>query len=200
MPIDKGGAKVLVVKFNDYQCPPCRRTYYEFQGVLAKYTANGDVKYVVKPFPLELECNTKNAGHMATCEAAAAVVMAHKKGTSEKLEAWLFASQGPPLLTPDQVRKAASTIGGVTDFDARSPAVLEEVKADARLGAQLAVQSTPTFFINGRRIDGAIPAGGFDAAIQLELKRAKPGPARCGTPSPAPPRAHAAAARVPGRQ
>ena len=182
VPIDKGGAKVLVVKFNDYQCPPCRRSHYEFQGVLAKYTASGDVKYVMKHFPLELECNTKNAGHVAACEAAAAVVMANKKGTSEKLEAWLFANQGPPFLTPDQVRKAASTIGGVTDFDAQYPAVLEEVKADSRLGAQLAVQSTPTFFINGRRIDGAIPAAGFDAAIQLELKRAKPEEISCGTP------------------
>ena len=174
VPIDKGGAKVLVVKFNDYQCPPCRRTstssraYREVPGKRRREVCR-------EALPLELECNTKNAGHMAACEAAAAVVMAHKKGTSEKLEAWLFANQGPPLLTPDQVRKAASTIGGVTDFDAQYPAVLEEVKADARLGAQLAVQSTPTFFINGRRIDGAIPAGGFDAAIQLELKRAKPG-------------------------
>ena len=175
IPIDKGSAKVLVVKFNDYQCPPCRRTYYEFKGILDKYTATGDVKYVLKHFPLELECNTKNAGHMAACEAAAAVIMANKKGTGEKLEAWLFANQGPPQLTPEQVRKAAATVGGVTDFDAQYPAALAEVKADVQLGEQLKVESTPTFLINGRLIGGAIPPAALDAAIQLELKRAKAG-------------------------
>jgi protein-disulfide isomerase/uncharacterized membrane protein len=175
IPIDKGSAKVVVVKFNDYQCPPCRRTYYEFKGILDKYTATGDVKYVLKHFPLELECNTKNAGHMAACEAAAAVIMANKKGTGEKLEAWLFANQGPPFLTPDQVRAAAAKVSGVTDFDAQYPAALAEVKADAQLGNQLNVESTPTFLINGRRIGGAMPPAAFEAAIQLELKRANAG-------------------------
>ena len=56
------------------------------------------MKYVVRHFPLELECNTLNAGHDAACEAAAAFLMAEKKGTAEKLEAWLFANQGPPHL------------------------------------------------------------------------------------------------------
>ena len=171
VPIDRGNARVLIVKFNDFQCPPCRRTYYDFKGVLAKYTASGDVKFVLKHFPLELECNTKNAGHMAACEAAAAFVMAGPKGTAEKLEAWLFANQGPPLLTPAQVRKASETVGGITDFSAQYPAALEAVKADALLGAELDVQSTPTFFINGRRINGAIPAAALEVAIQLELKR-----------------------------
>jgi uncharacterized membrane protein/protein-disulfide isomerase len=171
VPIDKGTAKVLIVKFNDYQCPPCRQTYNEYKGILSKYTPGGTVKYVVKHFPLELECNTLNAGHTAACEAAAAVIMAQKKGTAEKLEAWLFANQGPPHLTPNQVRHAAADVGGITDFDAQYPGVLNEVKADAALGSRLGVKSTPTFFINGRRIAGGIPPAGFEAAIELELKR-----------------------------
>ena len=32
VPIDKGAAKVLIVEFNDYQCPPCRQTYNEYKG------------------------------------------------------------------------------------------------------------------------------------------------------------------------
>jgi uncharacterized membrane protein/protein-disulfide isomerase len=171
VPIDKGAAKVLVVKFNDFQCPPCRQTYNEYKGILSKYTAGGAVKYVVRHFPLELECNTLNAGHDAACEAAAAVIMAQKKGTAEKLEAWLFANQGPPHLTPSQVRQAAATVGGVTDFDAQYPAVLSEVKSDAEFGARLGVKSTPTFFINGRRIPGGMPPAALEAAIELELKR-----------------------------
>jgi uncharacterized membrane protein/protein-disulfide isomerase len=173
LPIDKGTAKVLVVKFNDYQCPPCRQTYNEYKGILSNYPAGGDVKYVVKHFPLELECNTLDAGHTAACEAAAAVIMAQKKGTAEKLEAWLFANQGPPHLTPNQVRQAAADVGGITDFYAQYAVVLNEVKADAALGSRLGVKSTPTFFINGRRIAGALPPASFEAAIELELTRAR---------------------------
>ena len=171
VPIEMGSAKVLIVKFNDYQCPPCRQTYEQYQPILAKYTASGDVKYVIKHFPLELECNSRNANHLAACEAAAAILMAQERGTSEELEQWLFANQGPPLLTRDQIRRAADVIGGISDFDARYAAALNQVKADAELGNKLGAQSTPTFFINGRRIAGGLPPAAFEAAIQMELNR-----------------------------
>ena len=171
VPIDPGTAKVLIVKFNDYQCPPCRQTYEQYQSILAKYTAGGDVKYVLKHFPLESECNSRNANHVAACEAAAAVLMAQERGTADKLEHWLFANQGPPLLTANQVRRAANVIGNITDFDARYASVLNQVKADVELGHKLGAQSTPTFFINGRRIPGGLPPAAFEAAIQMELNR-----------------------------
>jgi protein-disulfide isomerase len=173
VPIEKDQAKVLIVKFNDYQCPPCRQTYNEYKGILAKYTASGDVKYVLKHFPLEIECNPGGGAHPAACEAAAAVLMAEKKGTAARLEQWLFTNQGPPQLTPDQVRKAAADVGGIADFDAQYANVLNQVKADAALGSLLGAKSTPTFFINGRRIAGGLPPAAFEAAIELELKRGR---------------------------
>jgi protein-disulfide isomerase/uncharacterized membrane protein len=172
VPIEKGGAKVLIVKFNDFQCPPCRLTYYNYAGILSRYTAAGTVKFVLKHFPLELECNTLNAGHTAACEAAGAFVMAGKIGSAEKLEAWFFANQGPPLLTPDQVRTAAATVGGIKDFESQYATALNDVKADVALGTRLGVKSTPTFFINGRLIAGGLPPAVLEAAIELELKRA----------------------------
>jgi uncharacterized membrane protein len=169
VPIDRGAAKVLIVKFNDYQCPPCRQTYEQYRGILAKHTASGEVKFVLKHFPLELECNTQNAGHLAACEAAAAALMAEENGTGPKLEEWFFANQGPPLLTGEQVRRAAEVVGQVKNFDARYKDVLTRVAADAALGQKLGVESTPTFFINGRRIPGGLPPAAFEEAIQFEL-------------------------------
>jgi protein-disulfide isomerase/uncharacterized membrane protein len=173
VPIEKDNAKVLIVKFNDFQCPPCRQTYTEYKGILAKYTATGDVKYVLKHFPLEIECNPGGGAHPAACEAAAAFLMAEKRGSAAQLEQWLFMNQGPPQLTPDQVRRAAAEIGGITDFDAQYANVLNQVKADAALGSLLGAKSTPTFFINGRRIAGGLPPAAFEAAIELELKRSR---------------------------
>jgi protein-disulfide isomerase len=173
VPIPRGTAKVVIVKFNDFQCPPCRQTYSEYKGILAKYTASGEVKFVLKHFPLESECNTQDLGHTAACESAAAYLMAEKTGTAEQLEQWLFANQGPPRLTPDQVRKAAADIGRISDFDAQYAGMLKQIRADVELGHQLGAESTPTFFINGHRIKGGLPPAAFEAAIELELKRAR---------------------------
>lgn len=167
------GAKVVIVKFNDYQCPPCKMTHDAYKGLIARHTAGGDVKYVLKHFPLEAECNTLNANHTAACEAAAAVLMAEKHDTADKLESWLFANQGPPLLTPAQVRQAARDVGGIGDFDAQYPAALEEVRADVGLGHSLGVSSTPTFYINGRKLPQAVQPQYFNLLIELELERAK---------------------------
>jgi len=171
VPVDGGGAKVVIVKFNDYQCPLCGLTYTAYKPVFDHYP--GTVKLITKHYPLEGECNpgVPGGGHVAACEAAAAVIMARAKGTEEKMEAWLFSHQGPPILTPAQVRDAARDVAGITDFDAQYATALKEIRADAALGEQLKVNSTPTFFINGRRLPQAVAAQYMNVLIQLELQR-----------------------------
>jgi uncharacterized membrane protein/protein-disulfide isomerase len=172
--VPAGGAAVVIVKFNDYQCPPCGQSYFDYKSVLAKYRAErpGAVKFVTRDFPLDPECNFNAPGgtHLAACEAAVAVRLARRHGRAEELEEWLFSNQ--PTLTPDRVRQAAREVGGVTDFDAQYARVLQEVKADIAAGGALGVRSTPTFFINGRLIRGALPARYFDEAIAHELRKA----------------------------
>lgn len=174
LPIAADGAKVLIVKFSDYMCPACRQTYEFYKPVLAKYLAVGQVRYVVKHYPLEAECNPAAPNnHYASCEAAAAVIMARSKGTADRLEQWIFSNQIG--LTPDAVKGAARDIGGIQDFDAQYQNVLQEVKADASLGASLNVSQTPTFYINGRKVTGTTitPPQYFDYLIELALKDSK---------------------------
>jgi uncharacterized membrane protein/protein-disulfide isomerase len=165
------GAKVLILKFNDYQCPPCRQTYNEYKPIIARYESQypNQVKFVTKDFPLEAECNTGGV-HVAACEAAAAVRLARSKGKADALEAWLFENQ--PSMSPDLVRTGVRQVAGVTDFDAQYGRILEQVRADVALGRQLGVGSTPTFFVNGVKIVGGLRPQFFDAAIAYELKKA----------------------------
>lgn len=171
------GAAVVIVKFNDYQCPPCRQTYENYKSILAKYRAShpGAVRFVTKDFPLDPECNfnAPGGGHLAACEAAVAVRLAEKHNRREAMEDWLFANQ--TTLTPDTVKEGARTVGGinVSDFNAQYASVLPLVKADIANGGALGVRSTPTFFINGRVIKGGLPPQFFDAALAYELKQAK---------------------------
>lgn len=166
------GTKVLVVKFSDYQCPACRTAFEALQPVLAKYEGQA-VQFVKKHYPLEGECNPNAAGmnHYGSCEAAVAYEMA--KGTPHlaKLDEWLFDNQ--QRLTRDVVREAAREQAGIEDFEARYDSVLQIVRTDASLGKLVQVSSTPTIFINGKKIPCCPPPAMYDALIDIALKEAK---------------------------
>ena len=76
-------------------------------------------------------------------------------------------------MTPESVRQAARDVGGVTDFEAKYAETLELVKGDIALGKQLNITQTPTFFMNGVKIEGAWAPQFFDQAIAYELAHAK---------------------------
>jgi uncharacterized membrane protein/protein-disulfide isomerase len=180
VPVPRDGAKVLVVKFSDYQCPACKISHYSYAPVLAQYKPE-DVKFVLKQYPLNPDCNPTVRGmvHPTACTAAAAGVMARNNGKLEPFTDWLFAHQQD--MTPASVRRAVSDIAGVNDFDARLSDATQEVKADAAMGGALKVEWTPTFFVNGRRLPREnLPAAYFQAAIDFELRAA-------GAPAASPP-------------
>ncbi len=172
VPADADGARVVIVKFNDYQCPPCRQTFELYLPLKQKWAqqAAGQVKFITRDFPLEGECNVSAPGgsHHAACEAAAAVRMARTVDKADEFEQWLFAHQ--PELSPATVKQGLQEVTGIADFDARYAGVLPAVKSDAALGASLGVQSTPTFFINGIRI-GALAPRVLDYLIEYELSK-----------------------------
>jgi len=172
-PIPMDGAKVMVVIFSDFQCPHCRAAHDAYKPIAAKYAAS-QVRFVLKHFPLEGECNAYAPGgsHSAACEAAAAVVLARQTGKAEKMTDWLFDNQDK--LTPSGVRAAAHDIGGVPDFNAAYADALKEVRADANLGGTVGVTSTPTIVLDNKKL----PAGTVDpvllaALIDVELQRSK---------------------------
>lgn len=166
------GAKVVIVKFADYQCPACSQAYLAYRPILAKYAASnpGAVKMVMKDFPLNPSCNgaLRQMIHPSACDAAVAVRLAKAHGKDVALEEYFYTHQKD--MTPDMVRKAARDVGGITDFEEKYQATLQAVKADTAYGNQLKVNQTPTFFINGLKIDGGIAPQYFDQAIAYELQ------------------------------
>jgi uncharacterized membrane protein len=175
-PFDNAGAKVLIVEFADFQCPHCRQMYFAYKPVIDQFIASRpqDVKFIFKTYPLNSNCNANvpSVNFVASCDASAAYVMSRPKGTSDKLKDWFFTHQEE--LSPTTVREASKDVGQVTDFDAGYPKAIQDVKTDAALGAALGVNSTPTFFINGKRIPGGGVAPQYlGPLIEAELKKAK---------------------------
>jgi uncharacterized membrane protein/protein-disulfide isomerase len=173
LPIPADGFSVTVVGFSDFQCPHCRSAHESYRSVMAKYAGSTQVRFLLKHFPLEGECNANapNGSHVAACEAAAAVVLARATGKAAAMTDWLYENQ--TTLTPATVRQAARSIGGIEDFNGEYARALVEVKTDSNLGGRLGVTSTPTFFLNGYKLPSGVPPNYLDALIELELKRAK---------------------------
>ena len=172
--VSADGAKVLIVKFNDYQCPACKQGHELYKDIIKEAQAKypGQIKSITMDYPLEPECNfnVQREIHPAACEAAAAVRMARPLGKAEEVEDWLYNNQG--AMTPATVRAALQRIAGITDFDARYPTIIRDVQIDIASGGANRVGSTPTYFINGVRIAGQlIPPDWFKKAIELEMAK-----------------------------
>jgi len=169
----QGGVKVLLIKFNDYQCPSCRQAYLLYKDIIAKYEAAypGVFRSENRDFPLETECGVGGV-HAAACEAAVAVRLAREKNLDKQLEATLFERQSMSMTGAD-VKAALTEVTKISagEFDSRYAKMLDAVRADAQLGQKVGVTGTPTFFINGIKLGGFRPAA-FDAVIAYELKKA----------------------------
>ena len=171
-------AAVIVVKFNDYQCPACANTERIYAPIFAKYASShpGAVAQVTLDFPLDPECNdeTPNGQHDSACEAAVAVRLAGavSPDARERMAQWLYANQA--AFERDAIVEALGDIAGVdaARFDARYAAEIEQVRLDIATGAELPVEATPTYVINGVLLRGGLAPQYFDAALAYELARA----------------------------
>lgn len=166
-----GATKVLLVKFNDYQCPSCRQTWAMYRGIIAKYEKQypGVFVFETKDLPLEPECGLQ-LNHVMACEAAAAVRLARAKNKAPEMEAWLFNNQSFEM-TRDDLKRGLREVTQITDFDAQYPGQLPAIRADVQLAQKLGVTGTPTFYINGVKFDVNPRPAYLDATIQYFLKK-----------------------------
>jgi uncharacterized membrane protein len=166
------GIKVLVVKFNDFQCPACREAYFAYRGIVAKYEKAypNAFKFENKDYPLESECGM-GGQHQFACEAAVAVRLAREKGRAKELEDWLFNSQDQ--FSRDHMKKGLEQFTGIKsdEYESRYAKVSADIRAEAAIGSRLGVNGTPTFFINGVKVPTLRPAY-FDEAIGYLLQKA----------------------------
>jgi len=169
---------VVVVKFNDYQCPACAQTHLLYDPIFTKYESShpGSVRLMTRDFPLDPDCNNSSPSgpHRAACDAAVAVRLARQLADAEgrRMEEWLYTNQ--QILDRDTITASLSEIAGIDagEFEMRRASVIDEIRADIAIGVALPVDATPTFVINGVILKGGLAPQFFDQAIALELKRA----------------------------
>lgn len=171
-------AKVVIVNYDDFQCPFCSRMHQTMMVLMKQY---GDrVKLVYKDFPLvEIHPWAMRAALDANCLARQNVdaywsfadyVHAHGAEISGEKRDAKVAESNVDKVARDQAKQFNLDS---TKFDACMAKPDEAaVQASIAEALQLGVQATPTLFINGERIGGALPAKEVEAVIDRALKDA----------------------------
>lgn len=171
-------AKVVVVNFDDFECPYCSRMHATlFPEIFKEY---GDrVTFIYKDYPLsEIHPWAIHAAVNANCLAAqnadaywdfADYVHANKREVdNEKTQPARF----------DALDKMALLQGQKHNVDgAKLQACVKEqnedgVRASMKEADGLGVSATPTLFINGQKIDGAVPISEIRATLDQALRDA----------------------------
>jgi protein-disulfide isomerase len=162
-------ATVTIVEFADFECPVCRNLHDALRGLLPNYP---QVKLIFKDFPLD-------ALHPWARTASLAGRCTYQQ---DPAAFWKFYDY---IYDKQDLVSAANVYDKVVDFAGQAnlnqdvfkacmaaPQATAEVDASIANGNLLEVHSTPTLFVNGRRIVGADPHG-IQQYIDYELAQQK---------------------------
>lgn len=174
--IGASDAPVTIVEFSDFECGYCRLNHELLKALLQRRP--GEVNVIYRHFPLDASCNESipSSLHHRACRAAEAAECAAGQGRFEDMVDTLFANQ--KRLFDSNLFLLASRIGLDPD-DFRtcmdSHRSLPDITTDCRQGGSLGITSTPTLFINGRRIKGTFDGPwGYDLAVIVETHLSHP--------------------------
>jgi protein-disulfide isomerase len=158
-------APITIIEYSDYECPYCERFHPTMLQVMEEY--DGQVRWVLRNFPLSFHANAESAGVAAEC--------AGQQGKFWEMGGALFENRA--TLGDDLYTKLAADLGlNATEFATCQSGddALNKVRAEAAGGAAAGVTGTPGSFIidqdgNATPIKGALPYASVAAAIDAML-------------------------------
>lgn len=148
-------AAVVIHEFADFQCPACQRITATLESIHREY---GDrVLIVFRNYPLDNSCNgsVKARIHEHACNAAVMARCAGQYGKFWQYADTMFANQQE--INEPKLKDWARALGLTTEqIEAcwGNQDMLAKIKDDIALGNKLGVDSTPTLFVNGRKVLG----------------------------------------------
>jgi protein-disulfide isomerase/uncharacterized membrane protein len=154
-------APIQIVEFADFECPGCRRMYFNLGELLRNYP--GTYRIVFRNYPLDRRCNPgiKQEFHRYACDAALFSRCAGEQGKFWESIEWLFSL--PELegdLSPVDLKQTLLTKGAKElELDPEglveclsSDRQVKKIQDDISAADQLGLESTPAFWINGKRV------------------------------------------------
>lgn len=157
-------AKVLIVEFGDFGCGYCARFNNEtFPKIDSLYIRKGFVYWKMVPYVTGMFKHSREVSEAAECAA--------EQGAFWKMNDLLYAKKKEWTTTSDiraLINRYAARLKLNTGTFARclmNPQVGQRIERNTAIAQQLGIRGTPTFFVNGRVIPGAIPFELFQQVI-----------------------------------
>ncbi len=150
--------KVLLVEYGDYQCPSCGGVYPHLNTILEEY--GEDITFVFRNFPLtSMHPNARAAAAVAEAAGLQGKYWEMHDMLYEKQNDWsgLDASQRTSVFNG-----YASSLGldmAKFETDIASKNVNQKISFDLALGKSVDTSATPTFFLNGEKLDDSTASG-----------------------------------------
>lgn len=161
-------APVAVIEFSDFGCQFCRVFALEsFPSIRKEFIDTGKVKWKYIPFVLGIFPNGDRAAIAGVCAAA--------QGSDAfwRMHDLLYETQNDWKSAGKRARAHFERLAADLQLDLdrftdcyENNRAAPEVTRNTRLGQQVGVRATPTFFINGARIEGAIPLDLFKRVLE----------------------------------
>jgi len=152
-------AKIIIVEFADFACPYCKNSFSTIREISRKYSS--DIKYVFRDYPV----------HENSLLLALSARCAGEQGLFWPMHDKLFLNQG--VSSAEQLTKLANQIGAdLTKFKdcLTKQKYLPQINKDYTDGESFGITGTPTWFINGYKVEGDIPYNLFIQIIDSLLK------------------------------
>lgn len=177
--LGNNNAKVLVVEWADYQCPFCEKFFTDTYPQIKKdYIDTGKIKFAFRDFSFLGQPGTDPAGDEST-NAANAARCAGDQGKYWEYHDYLYSHQGQEdqgAFSKDNLKQYATTLGlDANKFNScvDNNSHVSDVQADTQAGKTAGVTGTPTVYVNGTQLVGALPYAQFKQALDTAIAAAK---------------------------
>ncbi len=162
-------APVTLITYSDLECPYCKRFHPDLLRVINDFS--GKVKVAFRHFPLSFHANAQKEAEATECVG--------KIGGAEKY--WSFidtifektTSNGTGIALTDLPKYAKGVGVNESQFKTclNNGDMATKVQADLQEGSQFGVAGTPTTFVNGEVVEGAVPYEQLKAVVEQALSK-----------------------------
>lgn len=158
-------AKVVLIEYGDFQCEACAKAYTMIEKIKEEYGDN--ILIVARYFPLP--------GHQYSKQSASVVEASGQQGKYwemsnimyERQDAW-SASNDTTEIFESYAREINLDMEKFA-MDIKSQTTKDRIEKDLDSGKKLGIEATPSFFINGKKINTPTNIIDFRKILDKEL-------------------------------
>jgi protein-disulfide isomerase len=165
-------AKLWVIEVSDFQCPYCKEWHdATYRMIVDNYVKTGKIRMAYVNFPLSIHAHAHEAAIAAMCAGAQDKFWAMHDSLFASQAKW--EAESNPAASFDSLAAAVGVNAAAYHACLASPAIAALVAGDQERARSGGVSATPSFWVGGKLIEGAVPPAEMKAAIDQALEGAK---------------------------